>query len=164
MPGVDDSAEQGLVKASVLLGGSYWLDRPSVPTPSHEELVDAALDTLRLHFPENTFPAPTQALTHLHRNCIPQVPPGSLAAFRAFGARLRKEGQGRVAVVGGGFSAVGVNGCVRSAWEVGSAMALLRAAEVEEEVPGSAGGGGVRREASEQVARPVKTGTEMWEL
>jgi hypothetical protein len=54
--------------------------------------------------------------------------------------------------VGGGFSAVGVNGCVKSAWEVGSAMAELRNGDVR------------RDEAGQVVARTVKTGTEMWEL
>ncbi|GAA5989515.1 hypothetical protein JCM10908_000513 [Rhodotorula pacifica] len=151
-PEVDSSIEQGLVKVSVLLGGSYWLDRVPPPSPPHEDLVRAALETLRLHFPGTSFPAPVHAFSHTHQNCIPQVPPNSLSAFRAFGERLRKEGNGSLAVVGGGFSAVGVNGCVKSAWEVGTAMAELRNGEVG------------RQEAGKAVARTVKTGTEMWEL
>lgn len=65
---------------------------------------------------------------------------------------MRREGNGSLAVVGGGFSAVGVNGCVKSAWEVGSAMAELRNGDVRKD------------EAGQLVARTVKTGTEMWDL
>lgn len=152
MPQVDTSRAQGLVKVSVLLGGSYWLDKPPVPSPTHDQLVTAALETVRLHFPASAIPEPVHAFTHMQRDCIPQVPPGSLAAFRAFGERLKQVGGGSVAVVGGGYSAVGVNGCVKAAWEVGTAMAEARNGELE------------KGEAGEKVARPVKTGTEMWEL
>lgn len=151
-PEVDSSRDRGLIKVSLLLGGSYWLDQHPPPSPTHEELVRAALETLRLHFPATRFPEPVHAFSHTHRDCIPQVPPNSLPSFRAFGERLRREGNGSVAVVGGGFSAVGVNGCVKSAWEVGSAMAELR------------NGGEVTSEVGQAVARTVKTGTEMWEL
>lgn len=151
-PEVDSSRDQGLIKVSLLLGGSYWLDQHPTPSPIHEELVRAALETLKLHFPATRFPDPIHAFSHTHRDCIPQVPPNSLPAFRAFGERLRREGNGSLAVVGGGFSAVGVNGCVKSAWEVGSAMAELRNGDVRKD------------EAGQLVARTVKTGTEMWDL
>ncbi|BGP24634.1 protoporphyrinogen oxidase [Rhodotorula toruloides] len=157
MPEVDSSSSHGLTKLSLLLGGSYWLDRHPPPRPSHDELVNAALQTLRLHFPDRTFPQPVHAYTHTHVNCIPQVPPGFMPAFRAFGDRLREAGN--VAVVGGGFAAVGVNGCVKAAWEVGSAMARS--------VNAQAGGkreGEAEEKVREAVARTVQTGTEMWEL
>jgi oxygen-dependent protoporphyrinogen oxidase len=154
MPDVDSSSSLGLTKLSLLLGGSYWLDRRPPPRPSHDDLVKAALETLRLHFPDRTFPEPVHAFTHTHVECIPQVPPGFMPAFRAFGDRLREAGN--VAVVGGGFAAVGVNGCVKAAWEIGSAMAGALNAQAEgKEVQGT-----VRK----AVSRTVKTGTEMWEL
>lgn len=151
-PDVDSAREQGIVKVSVLLGGSYWLDRHPPPSPPHEDLVRAALETLRLHFPATRFPEPVHAFSHTHRDCIPQVPPDSLRAFRAFGERLRRQGNGSLAVVGGGFSTVGVNGCVKSAWEVGTALAELRNGDVD------------RNEVGQAVASIIKTGTEMWEL
>ncbi|GAA5874189.1 hypothetical protein JCM3774_006759 [Rhodotorula dairenensis] len=151
-PDVDSAREQGLVKVSVLLGGSYWLDQHPPPSPSHEDLVRAALETLRLHFPATEFPEPIHTFSNTHRDCIPQVPPNSLGTFRAFGERLRHEGNGSLAVVGGGFSTVGVNGCVKSAWEVGTALAEVSNGEVE------------NKEAGHVVAKTIKTGTEMWEL
>ncbi|BGP48150.1 oxygen-dependent protoporphyrinogen oxidase [Rhodotorula kratochvilovae] len=148
-PDVDSSRTAGLVKVSLLLGGSYWLDRHPLPSPSHDKLVAAARETLALHFPATEFPAPTHAFTSTHRECIPQVPPGSGPAFQAFGERLKRAGN--VAVVGGGFGAVGVNGCVKAAWEVGRSFA-----EALNE--------GRDDEAGEKAARVVRTGTELWEL
>ncbi|GAA5867261.1 hypothetical protein JCM8547_003139 [Rhodosporidiobolus lusitaniae] len=153
MPGVDASAQQNLVKISLLIGGSYWLDKRPTPSPSHEELLSAALDTLRLHFPDTTFPDPVHAFSHAHVNCIPQVPPGFLPSFRAFGERLREAGN--ISVVGGGFAAVGVNGCVKAAWEVGEAVGRKISKEVEgKEAKGEEG----------RMVEVVKTGTEMWEV
>ncbi|GAA5824054.1 hypothetical protein JCM11251_001502 [Rhodosporidiobolus azoricus] len=157
MPGVDGSASpsSNLVKISLLLGGSYWLDCNPTPQPSHDELVSATLETLRLHFPSTTFPEPIHAFSHTHRDCIPQVPPNSLPAFRAFAERLREAGN--VAVVGGGFAAVGVNGCVKSAWEVGRSMGESMNASV-------ARAGEKAAEKSANAVEPVRTGTEMWEI
>lgn len=154
LPNVDSSASAGLTKVSLLLGGSYWLDAPPSPSDprlSHDALVSAALSTLALHLPDVALPAPTHAFTSTHRDCIPQVPPRSRGAFRAFGERLAREGS--VAVVGGGFAAVGINGCVRSAWEVGTSFA--------EALGGGRGGEG---DAGDMAARVVRTGTEMWQL
>ncbi|GAA5860481.1 hypothetical protein JCM1840_000270 [Sporobolomyces johnsonii] len=155
-PSVDDSASQGLVKVSLLLGGSYWLDIHPPPRLSHDELVQSALETLRLHFPQTDFPPPIHAFTHTHRECIPQVPVGSSPAFKAFGERLREAGN--VAVVGGGFAAVGVNGCVKAAWEVGTAFAKAVNATTAVESVEDAG-----KETGDKAKRVV-TGTEMWEL
>ncbi|GAA6027131.1 hypothetical protein JCM8097_002416 [Rhodosporidiobolus ruineniae] len=149
MPGVDDSAD--LVKITCILGGAYWLDRSPVPNPSHDDLVAGVLETLKLHFPSTTFPEPVHAFSHTHRDCIPQVPPNSLPAFKAFGERLREAGN--VAVVGGGFAAVGANGAVKAGWEVGTALGrALSRKGVEAAKEG------------EKAIKAVKTGTEMWEL
>lgn len=123
MPDVDDSAEQGLVKCSLLLGGSYWLDIHPPPSPSHDELIEAALSTLRLHLPEVNFPRPTYAFTHTHRDCIPQVPVGHFERVRDLGARMREAQGVKLAIVGGGVAGVGVNGAVKAAWEVGESFA-----------------------------------------
>lgn len=124
MPGVDDSAEEGLVKISLLLGGSYWLDCQPPPDLPHEALVEAAMTTLRLHLPKSAFPSPAYAFTHTHRDCIPQVPVGYFEEVRALGGRLRGVEGAKVAVVGGGVAGVGVNGAVKAAWEVGESFAL----------------------------------------
>ncbi|ORY92782.1 hypothetical protein BCR35DRAFT_298315 [Leucosporidium creatinivorum] len=124
MPEVDDSAEEGLVKISVLLGGSYWLDSHPPPDLSHEDLVEAAMNTLRLHLPKTAFPSPAFAFTHTHRDCIPQVPVGYFEEVRTLGRSLRGVQGAKVAVVGGGVAGVGVNGAVKAAWEVGESFAL----------------------------------------
>lgn len=133
MPSVDSTlpspSHDGLTKISLLLGGSYWLPLngglPS-PLPSHTALVQNALETIRLHFPFQTFPEPIYARSETHMECIPQVPVGFHEEVKAFGERLRsvnKGGERRVAVVGGGLSTIGVNGAVKGAWEVGSDFA-----------------------------------------
>ena len=153
LPNVDSSASHGLTKVSLLLGGSYWLDAvpaPDDPRLEPAQLVAAALDTLRLHFPHVDLPEPAYALTSTHRDCIPQVPPGSRPQFRAFGERLAQAGG--VAVVGGGYASVGMNGAVKSAWEVGTSFAKA----VNE--------GDEAHEAEKKAREVVKTGTEMWQL
>lgn len=140
MPAVDTSAESlDLTKISVLLGGSYWLDGAPSPLPSHDQLVQSALDTLSLHFPTTSFPSPTYTMSHTHLNCIPQSPVGHSTYMKEF--RRRLERMGKTAVAGGGTGAVGVNGAVKGAWEVGTSFAE----SVEN-------GGG----------KKVLTGVEMW--
>ena len=169
MPQVDSSPQQGIYKCSLILGGSYWLDKKEKkPNPSHEELVKASLETLRLHFPEKQFPEPIHAFTHTHHDCIPQVPVNSRSQILAFSKRLLSQegGAGKVAVVGGGFAAVGVNGAVKSAWEVGTGFAeevneLYRSDGTNEK--------GVETEMGEKklrkgVKKAVRTGMEMWEV
>lgn len=127
-------------KISVLLGGSYWLPLPSAtpsPLPTSTELKQAALSTLALHFPSTNFPPPLAIKTSTHIQCIPQPPIGHHLNMKEFGRKLREAG--RVGVVGGGTGAVGVNGAVKAAWEVGSSFA--------ESLEGG----------------QVKTGVEMWE-
>ncbi|GAA5851776.1 hypothetical protein JCM9279_004402 [Rhodotorula babjevae] len=153
LPNVDASASHHLTKVSLLLGGSYWLDavpQPGDPRLEPDALVAAALDTLRLHFPDVDLPDPAYALTSTHRDCIPQVPPGSRPQFRAFGQRLAEAGG--VAVVGGGYASVGMNGAVKSAWEVGTSFA--RAVNEGDE----------GHEAEKKAREVVRTGTEMWQL
>ncbi|SCZ98620.1 BZ3500_MvSof-1268-A1-R1_Chr3-1g05505 [Microbotryum saponariae] len=146
MPHVDacstsSTTSEGLEKLSLLIGGSYWLDHHPPPEPSHSDLVKQALQTLQLHFPSTSFPTPSYAFSTTHQHCIPQIPPYHFLAFRQMGQRLRQERRVRVAVVGGGFASVGVNGAVKAAWEVGEGMA--------KDVRGEGG---------------YRTGTEMWDL
>ncbi|KAK4048021.1 oxygen-dependent protoporphyrinogen oxidase [Microbotryomycetes sp. JL201] len=129
MPNVDQSSDQGLVKCSVLMGGSYWLDDgpPNADTLSHDRLVQAALETIRLHFPETMFPEPALTLTNTHYDCIPQVPPGYDEHVFDLETRLRDAQNGRdgvkLAVVGCGLANVGINGAVKHAYEVGTSFA-----------------------------------------
>lgn len=120
----------------MIIGGSYWLDQNPPPSHSPEELVAAALDTLRIQFPDLSFPPPLRTLTHHHPNCIAQVPPGYLPEFKALDARLRRLEGVRVGMVGGGMSALGVNGCVKGAWEVGTGFARELEGETKERTTG----------------------------
>lgn len=127
MPSLDTSSSSplDLYKVSLLLGGAYWLDGLPKTTPSppdHATLVRWAMETLRLHFPRETFPEPTYSLTHTHVGCIPQVPVGYFAELRELGGRLEKERDAPVAVAGGGTGVIGVNGAVKGGWEVGTSF------------------------------------------
>lgn len=167
MPSVDSSSLQNLTKCSILLGGSYWLDKqPPSPPPSHERLINSALETLKLHFPHTSFPPPTHAFSSTHLNCIPQVPPKSRSEILAFSKSLLNDekGGGKVGIVGGGFASVGVNGAVKAAWEVGRGFA----GEINE-LHSSEGGRGRETEKGERrakrgVRKAVRTGMEMWEV
>ena len=138
MPGVDDSAALGVIKASVLLGGSYWLPAnggPPFPLPAEHELVQRALETVRRHFPGTDVPEPFHARARVHVDCIPQVPPGHVAAFQADSRRVREfvAATGvRVGVAGGGVAVVGVNGAVRAGLEVGQSFARDVNGELEQ--------------------------------
>ncbi|GAA5943319.1 oxygen-dependent protoporphyrinogen oxidase [Sporobolomyces koalae] len=161
MPLVDDSHDEGLIKCSVLLGGSYWLDQPPVNPPTHEVLVTAARDSLKMHFPDVDWPEPVHAFTNTHKECIPQIPPGARTKVRAFLDRLGLPGKGKVGIVGGGFSQVGVNGAVKGARDVGIGFAqdlneLVAAGQTPEH-------GGERLNRTVKRAL-VRNGMEMWQL
>ncbi|KAM0787852.1 hypothetical protein ACM66B_003905 [Microbotryomycetes sp. NB124-2] len=132
MPDVDSSLEDGLIKCSVLMGGSYWLDSgpPAAQgTLSHDKLVQAALETIRLHFPRTAFPEPELTLSHTHYDCIPQVPPGYHEHVLELETRLKDVQQNgsidgiKVGIVGSGLASVGINGSVKHAYEVGTSFA-----------------------------------------
>jgi len=77
---------------------------------------------------------------------------------------LNPEKGGNVGVVGGGFAAVGVNGAVKAAWEVGRGFGEGINELFEEE-----GGVGEETEKGERrtrkgVKKAVRTGMEMWEV
>ncbi|GAA5911268.1 oxygen-dependent protoporphyrinogen oxidase [Sporobolomyces salmoneus] len=169
MPLVDTSSTQHLYKCSLILGGSYWLNNPNerpntTSNPNHEELIEKAMETLRLHFPDKRFPDPVHAFTSIHRDCIPQVPVNGRNEILAFSRRLMSESKRngtRVGVVGGGFAAVGVNGAVKASWEVGKGFA--------EEVNELFEGNDSEVEKGEKklrkgVKKAVRTGMEMWEV
>ena len=125
MPGVDGTKSEKEIKITLILGGSYWLSK-GVPSPllSEEQLKQAALSTLALHFPDTVFPPPLHVLTSTHLDCIPQPPVGHTRNMKEFRIRLEGLGaKGNVGIVGGGTGAVGVNGAVKDAWEVGTSFA-----------------------------------------
>ncbi|KAK4053234.1 oxygen-dependent protoporphyrinogen oxidase [Microbotryomycetes sp. JL221] len=133
MPNVDDSQQNNLIKCSVLMGGSYWLDSgPPTSMTHHDDLVRAALETIRLHVPQvksmnsNLFKL-LFSLSHVHHECIPQVPPMYHEHVRSLEQRLQNVRQLRngvkVAIVGSGLASVGVNGAVKHAWNVGMSVA-----------------------------------------
>jgi len=86
----------------------------------------------------------------------------------AFSKRLLSQegGAGKIGIVGGGFAAVGVNGAVKAAWEVGTAFAeevneVYRAdGENEKGVETLKG----EKKLKKGVKKAVRTGMEMWEV
>lgn len=134
-------------KISLLLGGSHWLSPNPLPNPfppSPSTLLSAALTTLSLHFPNKTFPPPSNILTSTHINCIPQLPVGHPILLQKVDKALKelnRVGTAKIGVLGGGTGVVGINGAVLGGWEVGTGFAK----DIE----------GVKEE--------VKTGLERWE-
>ena len=94
---------------------------------------------------------------------VSQVPVNSRSEILAFSKRLtnanddRLGGGAKVGVVGGGFAAVGVNGAIKAASEVGTAFAQnvnerLLAGDPSDEM------------LKKRVRDGVKTGMEMWQV
>lgn len=142
-------AGKALTKISILSGGSYWLppSSPPSPLPSHSQLLSNGLNTLALHFPSTRFPVPIHSHSVTHVDCIPQSPPYHHLAMRELGDKLRAIGKTGV-VGGGGVGSVGINGAVRSAWEVGGSFGK----EVSRVAKGGKEGEG-----------EIRVGTEIWE-
>ncbi|GAA6023654.1 hypothetical protein JCM11491_006187 [Sporobolomyces phaffii] len=169
MPHVDSSAAQGVYKCSLILGGAHWLDGRVPPRDelAHDRLVARALETLRLHSGRQSDDAawpgePVAAFSTTHVECIPQVAPGERQAAFAFRDRLVRRGRGTAAVVGGGFAAVGVNGAVKAASEVGTAFGHQVNDLYHHDDDAKADS--TTTETNKGIKRAVRTGMEMWQL
>ncbi|ORZ33602.1 hypothetical protein BCR44DRAFT_127899 [Catenaria anguillulae PL171] len=113
-------AEPEYTKFTVMMGGHYF-SQPGVHVPSVVEAGELALDAVRRHLSIPEWVAtPVVVRARLHHECIPQYGVGHVQAVR----RARDEvGARRVELVGAWYDGVGVNDCVRSAWEAAQRIA-----------------------------------------
>lgn len=105
-------------KVTVMLGGHWWNDWTSYPT--EEDGLEMARAIMKRHL--NITQEPAAWAVNLHRQCIPQYIVGHEARLKTAHEKLLKHFSGAVRVAGSWISGVGVNDCLRSAWDVVQAL------------------------------------------
>ena len=120
-------AKQG-TRLTVMMGGHWWDGWNELPTQA--DCLDMAKAVLKRHL--GIEEEPTASRVNLQRNCIPQYVVGHTQNMRKMHRALASlklpsadpssasmhDAAGRVRVAGSWYSGVGVNDCIRSAWEV----------------------------------------------
>ncbi|MCJ1406170.1 oxygen-dependent protoporphyrinogen oxidase [Ptychographa xylographoides] len=101
-------------KLTVMLGGHWW-DGWDV-YPDEEEGAYMARSVLARHL--NILDEPKATRVGLQRNCIPQYTVGHADRMHDASKRLLKHFEGRLMVAGNSYSGVGLNDCVRAAYEL----------------------------------------------
>lgn len=103
-------------KLTVMLGGHWWSDWSSADIPSPRTAIDMAKSVLARHM--QIFDEPLLARARLQKDAIPQYRVGYRDAMAGVHADLEAF-RGKVRVAGPAWQGgVGVNDCVRRAWEV----------------------------------------------
>lgn len=105
-------------RLTVMLGGHWWDGWSSYP--SDAEAQDMARSVLARHLGITEEPA--AMATTLQRNCIPQYTVGHSARMAQAHEGLLEAFDGRLRVAGSWFTGVGVNDCLRAAWDVAQGL------------------------------------------
>jgi oxygen-dependent protoporphyrinogen oxidase len=111
---MQDTVSKRGTKVTVMLGGHYWDDWATHPT--NEEGLQMAQSIMKRHLGVTEKPAAHSV--NLNYNCIPQYTVGFEDRVRKFHHELSQGYSGRLRVAGNWVRGVGVNDCIRSAWEV----------------------------------------------
>lgn len=111
---LQDLVENRGTKLTVMLGGHYWDGWTAFPT--EEEGLQMAKSILKRHL--NISEEPVVHSINLQRDCIPQYTVGYEDRLKKVHDELLSEYSGRVRVAGNWVKGVGVNDCLRTAWEV----------------------------------------------
>lgn len=109
----DDVTERG-TKLTVMLGGHWWDGWPAYPTES--DGLEMARSLLQRHLGIKDEPEAWQV--NLQKDCIPQYTVGHQERLKKAHNNLWRDYKGRLRVVGNWMAGVGVNDCLRSAWDV----------------------------------------------
>ncbi|KAF2724256.1 Protoporphyrinogen oxidase [Polychaeton citri CBS 116435] len=126
----DEGDSLGGSKLTVMLGGHWWDGWPQ--HPSEEEGLQMAKSVLQRHLGITEEPLAYQV--NLQKNCIPQYTVGHETRLKKAHNELWRLYRGRLLVAGNWMSGVGVNDCIRSAWEVAESISTGREATGLEEV------------------------------
>ncbi|OQN99839.1 hypothetical protein B0A48_14609 [Cryoendolithus antarcticus] len=113
-PVVQDTVPNRGTKLTVMLGGHWWNDWPAYP--DEKEGVAMARSILKRHL--NITQEPEAYQVNLQKDCIPQYTVGHDARLMKAHNELWKSYQGRLRVAGSWIQGVGVNDCLRSAYDV----------------------------------------------
>lgn len=111
---MQDTVSKRGTKLTVMLGGHYWDGWSAYPT--EEEGLQMAKSLLKRHL--NITEEPAASSVNLAKDCIPQYTVGYEDKLKNVHAELLDRFSGRLRVAGNWIRGVGVNDCLRSAWEV----------------------------------------------
>ncbi len=114
-------------RLTVMLGGHWWDDWTAYP--DDEEAKEMAMAVLARHLGITEKPIVADAT--LQRGCIPQYEVGHSQRMAMAHEALQKTFAGRLRVAGSWYTGVGVNDCLRSAWDVVQGMKKVGEAKDE---------------------------------
>lgn len=113
-PTVQDDVHERGTKVTVMLGGHWWDGWPAFP--SEQEGLEMARAVLSRQL--GIHQEPQAWAVNLQQDCIPQYTVGHEARLKEAHGQLLRGYQGRLRVAGNWIQGVGVNDCLRSAWDV----------------------------------------------
>lgn len=113
-PNMQDHVQSRGTKVTVMLGGHWWDGWPSFP--DEKEGLALARSVLERHLGIKEEPEVWQV--NFQKDCIPQYTLGHEQRLKDAHNRIWRDYKGRLRVAGNWMSGVGVNDCLRSAYEV----------------------------------------------
>ncbi|KAK3687109.1 oxygen-dependent protoporphyrinogen oxidase [Vermiconidia calcicola] len=113
-PNLQDDVKQRGTKVTVMLGGHYWTGWPAFP--DEKEGLALAKSLLERHLAIKEEPEVWQV--NIQKDCIPQYTVGHEQRLKTAHTNLKRQYNGKLRVAGSWMAGVGVNDCLRSAWEV----------------------------------------------
>lgn len=113
-PNSQDYLKERGTKLTVMLGGHHWDGWPAFP--DEKEGLGLARSLLERHLGIKEEPEAYQV--NLQYDCIPQYTVGHEQRLKTAHNNIWREYRGRLRVAGSWMSGVGVNDCLRSAWDV----------------------------------------------
>ncbi|PNS20695.1 protoporphyrinogen oxidase [Sphaceloma murrayae] len=122
-----DTVKKRGTKLTVMLGGHYWRSWPQYPT--EEEGLQMAKSVLRRHL--KITEEPIASRVNFNANCIPQYLVGHETRLNKIHDGLLTEYGGALRVAGSWINGVGVNDCLRSAWNTVDDLKTTRASGLE---------------------------------
>lgn len=117
-PNSQDDVENRGTKLTVMLGGHYWNGWPAFP--DEQEGLALAKSLLQRHLSITEEPEAWQV--NLQKDCIPQYTVGHEGRLKTAHNNISREYKGKLRVAGSWMSGVGVNDCLRTAWDVARSL------------------------------------------
>ena len=113
-PNMQDEVKERGTKLTVMLGGHNWDGWPAFP--DEQEGLALAKAVLERHL--GITEEPEVFRVNLQKDCIPQYTVGHEKRLKTAHVNLQRDYKGKLRVIGNWMWGVGVNDCLRSAWEV----------------------------------------------
>ncbi|KAK5131157.1 hypothetical protein LTR08_001243 [Meristemomyces frigidus] len=117
-PNMQDQVEKRGTKLTVMLGGHWWNDWPSFP--DEKEGLAMARSVVQRHLGITEEPEVWQV--NMQKDCIPQYTVGHEQRLKSAHNNIWREYKGRLRVAGNWMAGVGVNDCLRSAYDVAGGL------------------------------------------